>query len=59
MNKGYDSRANRHSGDGNTASVPAVLYDSARTGNRGAVKEPALPQYAVVDKSKKKPKVRI
>jgi len=56
VNKGYDSRANRQSGGGNTPSVPAVLYDTARTGNRGAVKEPALPQYAVVDKSKKKPK---
>jgi len=36
--------------------VPLVLHDTAQTGNRGGVKEPALPQYAVVDKSNKKPK---
>ena len=59
MKQGYEGRGNRHSGGGNTPSVPAVLYDTAQTGNRGATNQPALPQYAVVDKSKKKPKVRI
>jgi len=55
---GYDSQANGHSGGGDPSSVPLVLHDTAQTGNRGVVKEPALPQYAVVDKSNKKPKVR-
>ena len=59
MNKGYEDRANRHSGGGNTSSVPPVLYDTAQTGNRGAVRGPPVAQYAVVDKSKKKPKLCI
>lgn len=59
VNKGYEERANRHSGGGKTSSVPPVLYDTAQTSSRGAVKGPPLPQYAVVDKSKKKPKVRV
>jgi len=58
VNPGYGGRGNRQSGGGNTPSVPAVLYDTAQTGNRGARgEEPAVPQYSVVDKSKKKPKV--
>lgn len=48
VNKGYE---------GKRSSVPPVIYDTAQTSNRAAVKEP--PQYSVVDKSKKNPKVRI
>ena len=51
--------ANRHSGNANLFSVPSELYDTAQTGNRGAVKEQPVAQYAVVDKSKKKLKVCI
>jgi len=57
VNKGYEGRTNRYSGGGNRSSVPPVIYDTAQTSNREAVKEP--PQYSVVDKSKKNPKVRI
>ena len=59
MNKGYEDRANRRSGGGNTSPAPQDLYDTAQTGSRGAVKGPPVAQYAVVDKSKKKPKVCI
>ena len=59
MNKGHEERANRRSGGSNTSSVPPALYDTAQTGNRGAVRGAPAPQYAVVDKSKKKPRVRI
>lgn len=51
VNKGYG---------GKRSSVPPVIYDTAQTSNRAAVKEPPQPpQYSVVDKSKKNPKVRI
>lgn len=54
MTSGCEGRPNRHSGGGNPSSVPPVLYDTAQNGNRGADKA----QYAVVDKFKRKPKVR-
>ena len=59
MNKGYEDRGNRHPGGGSTSSAPQVLYDTAQTGNRGAVKGAPVTHYAVVDKSKKKPKLCI
>ena len=57
MKRGYKDRTNRHSGGGKPSSVPPDLYDTAQTGNRGAVKGQPVEEYAVVDKSKKKPKV--
>ena len=53
MNKGYEDRANRHPG------VPPAVYDTAQTGKRGAAKGQPVAEYAVVDKSKKKPRVCI
>lgn len=49
MNSGYEG--------GNRSSVPPVVYDTAQTGNKRAAQGP--PEYAVVDKSKRNPKVRI
>ena len=57
MNKGCEDRANRRPGGGNTSSAPQVFYDTAQTSSKGAVKGGPVAQYAVVDKSKKKPKV--